>query len=29
LHQPQGNVTLGNFVGRQGEGGGLSIWVHS
>jgi hypothetical protein len=23
-----GLITLGNFVGRQGEGGGLSIWVH-
>jgi hypothetical protein len=25
LHQPQGNITLGNFVGRQGEEGGL--WI--
>jgi hypothetical protein len=29
LHQPQANITLGNFVGKQDEGGGLSIWVHS
>jgi hypothetical protein len=25
LHQPQRNITLGNFVGRQDEGGGGDV----